>query len=284
MQPKKGTLSYADVLNVEGNARAGDAFRKTIQFRIDRDAAEQRWRNSQRDHNKVNETVDTAHRQYLASQYTTGVHLLCGWYFMATKKKADARLLDKVKSPAPNDNADLMEHLRTGAKMAFVAEGEKQFDRARKQNQILLGNITEVATIGQRDKILNTNIWSWGVNQAFIEGGAANGALMTLVTPLTDAVCEAFDNGEITTGVDLIDRAEKLHDITNVTDPLWHHGGNRPTWYAMEVAGLLDLGYQLGPDHLSLNPPTDGVKRFIQAETQKRGTDAYLTTLNLPTL
>lgn len=289
MQPKNTSMTYADVLNREGQARAGNVFRKAIQARDTRDAAEERWRLSQNTQNEINENVDSAHRQYSADQYIKFANLLKVWYMDVKKVKLDDKVLQKVKSVDPGDNDDLMGIFRAGAMNSFVAEGKKRHADASKQKEIYLGNRQEVASTGESEKMLNTNIWSWGVNQAFIEGAAANSAVIVLITELTPALIGSFTEFEITSGVDLINAVQHQHVSTNLTDPLWHHGDNRPTWYAMELAGLIDLGYtfdaqQSGEDHAKLLPPTDGRVRYTASATQQVGIQAYLTTLNIPTM
>jgi hypothetical protein len=284
MQPNNAPMTYADVLVAEGKARAADVFRKAIEARDTRDAAMERLNQAKRDRIAINKNIDSSHHQYSADQYIRFAGLLKVWYFSIKKAKLDDQVLQRVTSADPEQNTDLMAVFRAGASEYFVAEGRRRNADAARQKEIYLGNRTDVVNTNEPAKMLNTNIWSWGVNQAFIEGAASNAATIVLITALTEGVRQAFENFEIRSGVDLINCAQRLHLPTEETDPLWHHGDDRPTWYTMELAGLLDLGYALDPNGTKFVPPQDNRPRHTQRETQQIGIDAYLRTLNIPTL
>lgn len=291
MQSKNAPMAYADVLAIEGEARASNVFRKAIEARDVRDAAEERWRRAQKDQIGTNATVDKAHRQHFADQYIKFADLLKSWHMRIKKTRLDDKAIQRITSPDPKhgSNTELMKVFREAAMQSFVEEGKTRFADAAKQPEIYLGNRQEVVDTGEKSKMLNTNIWSWGVNQAFIEGAASRGAVIVLITALTTPVATGFEMFQITTGVELLKVVEATQDPANLTDPLWHHGDSRPTWYAMELAGLIDLGYTFtaagdGDAHARLLPPTDRRVRHTSPETQQIGINAYLTTLNIPTL
>ena len=160
-----------------------------------------------------------------------------------------------------------------GAQSQFEKEATHQYSRAKSTKKPpILGNRQAIAGMGHTHLILDVGIWSWGVNQAFIEGISAKGNPVILHTDFPETAKIVLRKPKVSGSVFLthIETQEKLNPT------LWHSAQNRPTWYAIEIAGLLDLGYRLAMATMHLSKTQAAHQAQISKETSIKGIEAYL--------
>ena len=274
--PKVSQRAYNDVLDAEAKARAMKLFGVMVRSKTQRDQYQQRiWAEQQNPVvNQERLAMVTQVRDNARDAYDQAYQVLRVFYH----RSAGAALTHPMISPiVPWDVSEehaLAAHFIAGARALYAEEGQKQFDRAESQDELLLGNREEVGAMQEVDKILDTNIWSWGVNQAFIEGGASNKAEFALVTAIGD---QAKINLSYMDGKAFLDSIKPSQlNPAGLHRNLWHSGDNRPTWYALELAGLLDIGYRISEDETKMEPPeeTDDISHSVEGT----GTHTYLRT------
>ena len=227
---------------------------------------------------KANLVIEKYRQADAGEEKTHALHVLNAWLY---PKKIDPKRAN-IQSYWDDIHHDLLE----GANTQFKKEADAQFERIRRSRQdIALGNRRAIAGSKENYCILDVGVWSWGVNQAFIEGGAFRGARFWLETAFPEAIWERFS---ITT-MDSRTFLEAIKPLPD-TDPshissLWHSGEDRPSWYALEVAGLLDLGYVLrqeqGKNYLMLPQTSSSLDiRSISSDVSKIGYQTYLKSIN----
>lgn len=228
---------------------------------------------------KANLVIEKYRQADAGEEKTHALHVLNAWLY---PKKIDPKRAN-IQSYWDDIHHDLLE----GANTQFKKEADAQFERIRRSRQdIALGNRRAIAGSKENYCILDVGVWSWGVNQAFIEGGAFRGARFWLETAFPEAIWERFS----TTTMDSRTFLEAIKPLPSA-DPshissLWHSGEDRPSWYALEIAGLLDLGYVLrqeqGKNYLILpqtSSPSDRL-RIISSDVSKIGYQTYLKSIN----
>lgn len=164
----------------------------------------------------------------------------------------------------------------SGAKYNYKQEADRQHKRGGSQKELMLGYRTTVGGLENKNQILDTNIWSWGVNQAWIEGGAKSTASFALKTDVGETVRELLGRAKIT-GKEFLDLINPEVFPVGEANVLWHNTEKRPTWYALELASLLDLGYRLDPEEeTKLVPLSKLAKAVVSPDVEKTGVKAYL--------
>jgi hypothetical protein len=266
--------TYEEVLAQEATQRAMKLFADMVLSRAQRDRLQEN-KNAASQKNadkKTTRALGELAKKY-ADKFNHAYQVLKIWYQRSSGISLTYANVESIKPAEVSPEHKYAEHFIKGAKQAYADEGKRQFERAQKQEELLLGNRREVAQDNQnRPKILDTNIWSWGVNQAFIEGGAASKAAFVLHTEIGD------DARALLTYMPGEDFLEAIRPSENYPEGmhwnLWHSAAKRPTWYALELAGLLDLGYRLDDDEKTMRPPQK--VGTITLGTGKAGAEAYL--------
>lgn len=276
---------YTTALERESRHAALERFARAITNRDRADAKEVRWREAQqgsaRDQEKARQGEFKSQMEEDRSKYHTEFNVLSVWFLQATKgKKLTKAEFAELTSENVRKGDPIAELFVSGAMANYKAEADRQKERAGKQKTLLLGYRQLVAGKAKA-QILDTNIWSWGVNQAWIEGGASVKAEFQLDTEIGDTatallMAAAFQKNP---GKQFLDA---IHPEQNRFDPpesntLWHREQNRPTWYALEIAGLLDQGYRPSPQDLGLLLLLDTASKGVSDYVQNAGVDAYLT-------
>lgn len=208
------------------------------------------------------------------SQLKTSKNVLKFWFSGSLSKHFHSTDIVTFKAYLDIIAPDLIQ----GGQYQFQIEANKQYERTSAGSKdIALGNRSEVSSLRQDFYILDVGIWSWGVNQAFIEGLAKKSAKAMLITPF----CEEAKNHlkqQGSKGKDFLDRVKQAWKEDQA---LWHSGQDRHTWYALELAALLDLGYRLQDDQLTMIKCTESK---ISPEIINIGVQAYLLTEGIPRL
>ncbi|MEM7374122.1 MAG: hypothetical protein AAF587_36350 [Bacteroidota bacterium] len=280
-QPTNGVIqrSYDDALRRESKHATIKRFKAAISYMKTANSNEIRWRNAQAQDapNAIKDREDEFRNRMEQNrvEFDREFQVLRLWHNRNTGNGAGNISKDDFQQfdygSANEDNPSFVRML-AGAMHTYKAEADRQHARGAAEDDLMLGYRSEVAQDpGDKDKILDTNIWSWGVNQAWIEGGASNEADFELHTPVGDLALGylAYMNGE--------DFLAAIHpdQFPEEANTLWHNREDRPTWYALELASLLDMGYRLDP--------TDDTKLTLQDEevgevtnqVQNTGVDAY---------
>jgi hypothetical protein len=94
---------------------------------------------------------------------------------------------------------------------------------------------------GRQPRQLNAARWTWGLNEAWMEGGVDQNFRFKLKTQLPDTMKAAVAAGG---GGDAFLAQAKHHYDGAGDNPFWHTPKKRPTWYSKEMAYLLDNGYR----------------------------------------
>ena len=257
-QPKKNP-PYYDALMTEATARV--RYEITRAIRLARECANK--------DEKIQARLKTSKEQLKHSR-----HLLKTWLSYNPTSALTSTDPEKVEKYLHSISKDLI----SGATFCFEKEAVAQFEKAASSiKEPILGNRQDVATQKKDHLILDVGIWSWGVNQAFIEGIASKGTTVRLHTPFSGTANDFLATISLSkpkmnqkTFLKHIEEKEKEDEA------LWHGLQNRHTWYAIEIAALLDLGYRLEKDEMILNKAPNITNSPISKETSEIGINAYL--------
>jgi hypothetical protein len=104
--------------------------------------------------------------------------------------------------------------------------------------------------------------WTWFVNKAWMEAGMQNDARFKLTTALTDEIKALLLAGGVTGDAFLAAVADKIAPL-GTPHPLWHSGDGRATYFAHEIAMLLDAGY-LFEEVDRANHPGEKKQQFVR--------------------
>lgn len=273
-------MDYDEALKKESEHAVYNRFKNAVGYMKTADSNETRWRNSQAGDappglksrveefkNRMEENRDKFDREFQVLKF---------WHDRDTGKgKGNIKKSDFSKFEYASANADnpFIKRMLAGAMYSYKGEADRQHERGAGQDNLLLGYRGAVAEDpGNKPKILDTNIWSWGVNQAWIEGGASKKASFTLHTPVGDTVL-----GYLTymNGKDFLDaiHPDNFPDDVNI---LWHNRDNRPTWYALELASLLDMGYRLDSEDQTKMVLEEDEADQVSHNVQNTGVNAYI--------
>jgi hypothetical protein len=136
----------------------------------------------------------------------------------------------------------------------YSQTAQKTYNKARNINsggkkKLYLGSRQEVSSyadkkLKRKDRKLDQSVWSWGINEAWLEGGISGGSRFKLKTDIGDEVAGGLRANPRMTANDfynLIRPTVVGGEGTNRT--MWHSLDHRPTWYAQEIMKLLETGY-----------------------------------------
>jgi hypothetical protein len=270
-------LAYDDALRRESAHAVETRLRRAIMNRRAADSKEDRWRAAQAE--PIGSAANARAPEFqLAMQqhrdaYDRDFQVLRVWYDRSGEDKLTKVGLGQADYDAVAKGNLLFDRLITGAMATYKAEADRQYERGRGQDELLLGYRAEVAReANPAAKILNTNIWSWGVNQAWIEGGASRKAAFTLDTGIGDT---ALGYLAYMSGKDFLAAIKPENWPRGEANSLWHNRNDRPTWYALELSGLLDMGYRPNDAGTQLVPP-QGPTGAITGDVQGTGVGAYI--------
>jgi hypothetical protein len=143
------------------------------------------------------------------------------------------------------------EGIAKGAGAVYTAANNVQ--ATSKKNKLYIGSrqfVSQHARSGLKNKrILDVNVWSWGLNLAWVEGGIQAKAQFKLKlddsTPYHTIPQPVLEKLEHDPGMHP-DAFLKLCREEGAGSLLWYDLGreNRPTWTALEIAALLRSGYR----------------------------------------
>jgi len=200
--------------------------------------------------------------------------------------KTAMSMLDEASSEISSQIKDLLGSNRSALKSGAtkVYEDAYKVKSTSKKNKLYIGSRQYVARCVQgstfkKKRILDSNVWTWGLNASWVEGGVnakakftmkvnsdnqyecMPGAVMQWLEQKTQKVLD--DESAAALASEFLTQCEQ-HGKGSL---LWYDKGgeNRPTWTALEMAILLSRGYRFRfpegssrtkPSKLYLIPPS----------------------------
>lgn len=126
---------------------------------------------------------------------------------------------------------------------AATAPGDKLYIGAGKDVSALVDNSPNKATEQERILDVPPDQWTWFVNKAWMEGGMEKGATFELTTEITGEIKDLILAGGLS-GTAFLTKVAATH-AGKGPSILWQSDDERPTYFAEEIAMLLDDGWLL---------------------------------------
>lgn len=268
-------MVYDDALRLESAHAVRSRLTKAVVAAGNAASKEIRWREAQKPDSPLAERAGEfqAAMQESLDEFDRQFQVLRVWYNSEGPEKLTKEALKAKGLEDIERGNDFFDRLLSGAMASYKREADKQYQRGSGQNELLLGYRASVARDeNPKEKILDTNIWSWGVNQAWIEGGASNKANFVLDTGIGDT---ALGYLSYMSGAAFLEAIKPENWPQGEANNLWHNRDDRPTWYALELAGLLDMGYRPNAAQTQMEPP-HGNTTEISKDVQGIGVGAYI--------
>jgi hypothetical protein len=282
-------MDYIGALKKEATHAVNKRLQRALYGKNVEQVNEGRWRYAQSNEARPDEKARLSEfnekRQFGKDLFDTQHRVLSVWYESGNehhRKLSKVDLERFLNEEFNNADHEIKLSLVRGAQNSYQKEAEKQFGRSGMNNQqsLILGYRQEVATEGiASTRILNTNIWSWGVNQAWVEGGAKASKVFDLGTAIgAESIAliqeHAGDGDGFLQSLTPEAWQERNPGIPNT---LWHNRERRPTWYALEIASLLDWGYVLQEnDGVNQLVPGNRLRSRVGPDVETHGVKAYL--------
>ena len=144
---------------------------------------------------------------------------------------------------------DCLLKLTNKNELEMTESAVNEYNKASAAEKIYLGsmrdigsyrkNLSENRTKRVDNGRLNAKIWTWGVNQAFMQGGVDNKKDFKLVTLIPDSLQNFLTKGS--SGNIFIDKVQYYKG--NNSEKFYYKNYERPTWYSYELAYLLNNNY-----------------------------------------
>lgn len=179
-----------------------------------------------------------------------------------TKSKRDA--VTKKIVERNRHNKDIYESIKMRS-----AQADKWRNNASEQDKLYIGNGYQLnehikGKLGEKQdaakkRVLDVepDLWSEGVNEAWMKGGESKNTRFKLITHLPEELRE-WINGEARTGTAFLNKIEETSSLRQ-NRTLWNKERDEPTYFSQEVAHLLDNGYVL-----EVLPRKRGLNQFKQ--------------------